>query len=455
MNKLNLEEFFIIEENLKQNIIGCRINNFTLINSRDYILSLSMIKEEKLLISLNHANPFVCLVKTNNVPSTIIGQINDNLRKFIKDAFIVNVELFNKDRVFKFDLQKANELYEKERFNLYIECIPQRPNLIITNENNIVLFAAHYTSLTSSRAVVKNLEYVPLSVALTKTSDDVSSLEEIKTNCLEYYSNCFETRNKEKYEELFKFIKIRIKSLTKKLSTLENATLEAKSKLNYSEIGNMLLAYSYEKEELDNYVKENNLDYDSKLTPGQNAENYFKKYKKAKRTIEMNHLELVKAKEEIAHLEFALSSSNYMSDDELIALAKNLVPKKYSHIKMKKEPSFIGSVTIENSKISFGKNAKANNELTFKIANKFDTYVHIKDFHGSHVIIHNEKPSNEQLLVASEIALLMSNKMAGEVYYTEIRNVKKGSSLGEANLLSYKTINLNNVRESTKKLLNK
>ena len=87
--------------------------------------------------------------------------------------------------------------------------------------------------------------------------------------------------------------------------------------------------------------------------------------------------------------------------------------------------------------------------------NKNDTYLHIKDMHGSHVIIHNENPTNEQLLVGAEIALILSNQEAGDIYYTKIRNVKKGSSLGEANLLSYKTITLKSVRDSTKILLNK
>ena len=124
-------------------------------------------------------------------------------------------------------------------------------------------------------------------------------------------------------------------------------------------------------------------------------------------------------------------------------------------MKIKKEPSFIGSIIVNGVKISFGKNAKANNELTFKLSNRNDTYLHIKDFHGSHVVIHDENPSNEQLLVGAEIALILSNQEAGEVYYTQIKNVKKGSSLGEVNLLSYKTITLKAIREETKKLLNK
>ena len=455
MKRLSYNDFKLIEADLSKKIIGCRINNISLVNSRDYIITLSMIKNEKLLISLNHAFPFVCLANLENVPSTIVGNMNDNLRKYVRDAFIVNVSLFNQDRVLCFELQKANELYEKEKFFLYIECIPQRPNLVICNDKNIVIFAAHYSSVTSTRTVVKNLEYQPLESSLKANNDEATSLDEIKKEVEKYYLDSLNVRDKEKFEELFKFIRIRIKSLTKKLTTLDNAINDAKDKLSYSEIGSTILGYSYDKEELDSYVKENNIDYDSKLSAGQNAEKYFKKYKKAKRTIEMNEIEKEKAKQEIAHLNFVLTSSTYMHEEELIALAKQLVPNKYKSLKLKKEPNFIGSITVGNAKIYFGKNAKANNELTFKLSNKNDTYVHIKDMHGSHVVIHSENPTNEQLLVACEIALILSNQLAGDVYYTQIKNVKKGSSLGEANLLSYKTIMLKSVRDTTKALLNK
>ena len=105
------------------------------------------------------------------------------------------------------------------------------------------------------------------------------------------------------------------------------------------------------------------------------------------------------------------------------------------------------------TKIYFGKNAKQNNEITFKIAKPFNTYLHIKDYHGAHVLINNDKPSNEQLLIASEICLILSNKTAGDIMYAPISQIKKGSTLGEAFVKSYQLITLKDVRESTKKLL--
>ena len=318
-----------------------------------------------------------------------------------------------------------------------------------------VITATASGNTSISATCIVNVTESTISVVAISLSESTKTLDEIKEYAKNYYQDSLKTRNKEKFNELFKFIKIRVKSLSKKLVTLDNAIKDANGKLNYQEIGSMLLAYSYDLDGLKEHINENNIEFDEKLSAGQNAEKYFKKYKKAKRTIEINQLEIEKTKKEIIRLEGIISMSTYMTDEELLIVAKELVPFKYKLGKMKKEPSFIGSVTVEGTKISFGKNAKANNELTFKIAKPFETYIHIKDFHGSHVIIHNANPTNEMLLVASEIALLLSNKNEGEVYYAQIKYVKKGSSLGEANLLNYKTITLKSIRNSTKELLNK
>ena len=140
-----------------------------------------------------------------------------------------------------------------------------------------------------------------------------------------------------------------------------------------------------------------------------------------------------------------------MNDDELLSLCQELLPKQ----SQKKKVAAIkyGTILLGNTKILYGKNASSNNELTFKVANKDDYYLHIKDYHGAHVIIKNNKPTNDEKLLAAEICLIMSNKEAGEVMIASMKDVKKGQALGEANLLNYSTINLNKVRESTIELL--
>ena len=165
----------------------------------------------------------------------------------------------------------------------------------------------------------------------------------------------------------------------------------------------------------------------------------------------MAKIELEKAKQESEYLEYLSSASKYMNDDELLALNQELLPKQNQ--KKKVLPIKYGTVILGNTKILYGKNASSNNELTFKVANKDDYYLHIKDYHGAHVIIKNNKPTNEEKLLAAEICLILSKKTAGEVMIASMKDVKKGQALGEANLLNYSTILLNEVRESTLELL--
>ena len=140
-----------------------------------------------------------------------------------------------------------------------------------------------------------------------------------------------------------------------------------------------------------------------------------------------------------------------LNDDELLSLCQELLPKQSQRKKV--TAIKYGTVLLGNTKILYGKNASSNNELTFKVANKDDYYLHIKDYHGAHVIIRNSNPTNEEKLLAAEICLILSNKSAGEVMIASMKDVKKGQALGEALLQNYSLIVLNEIRESTKDLL--
>ena len=451
MNYYSVSVFKKIVEELKEKIVGCKINNVTVINSHDFSCSLSMIKNEKLLISLNHQHPFISLIKVDEGLPTTTGKLNELLRKMLKEAYIVSVDLVDDDRIIHFVIQKANDYYEKVVSHIYLECIPQRANLVFVNENNQIIHALHYSPLTSNRPILNNLTYELPAHGSMKEEESVPSLEEIKKQANKYYQDAISLHKKEKFTPLYRYIKTRIKSLSKKSGVLNNEIANAEIHLKDAEHGNNLLAFQYEKELLEQYLKDNNLSLDKDLSLIENANQLFKRYKKSKRTIEMAKIELEKAKEESAYLEYLLASSQYMNDDELLSLCQELLPKQ----SQKKKVASIkyGTILLGDTKILFGKNASSNNELTFKVANKDDYYLHIKDYHGAHVIIRNNKPTNEEKLLAAEICLILSNKSAGEIMIAPMKDVKKGQALGEALLQNYSLIVLNEVRESTIELL--
>ena len=443
--------FLKIIDELKHKIVGCKINNITVINSHDFLCTLSMVKNEKLLISLNHQHPFLSLINVNEVAPTIMGKLNELLRKLLKEAYIVSVDLVNDDRIVCFKMQKANDYYEKVSFNVYLECIPQRANLVFVDEQGHIMHALHYAPITSNRPILNGLSYeLPIRSEL-KEEKEAPSNEEIKNEAERYYLDALAVHKKEKFTPMYRYIKTRIKSLNKKSVVLEKEIKEAESHLMDAEHGNYLLAFLQEPELLEQYIKDNNLLLDKDKSVVENANMMFKKYKKSKRTIEMATIEINKAKNESDYLSYLLASSQYMNDDELLALSMELLPKQSQ--KKKTTPIKYGTLIYDGVKILYGKNASSNNELTFKVADKDDYYLHIKDYHGAHVIIKNTNPSNEVKLIAAELCLILSNKEAGDIMITNMKNVKKGHALGEANLLNYNIITLNKVRESTKELI--
>ena len=438
-------------ELLKSQITRAFFSNITVINSRDFLVVFSSNHKEKFLISLNHQCPFMSYVDINESVPTIAGSLNDNLRKYIRDAQVMEVKLLNDDRVVEFTLSKSNDFFDKETHYLVLEMIPHRANLIILNDKRVIEFAMHTTTLEVSHPIMKGIVYQPANKADNFiNSSDEHSLSEIKDFATNYFLESKNNRLKEKYNVLLKHFKSRLKSLKTKQKVINEEINNATKNLSYMDHGNMLLALANSPEDLKEYLTDNGLTLNEDLTIGQNANYFFKKYKKAKRTIEMDSVELVKANNEIERLTVVLNNVQFMNDDDLLEVAEEYLPHKFKTVvNGKKKKTNISYVEVENTKIYFGKSAKQNNELTFNKAQKDHYFLHIKDYTGSHVIIASNNPSDKVIQTAAEICLILSNKESGEVQYTQVKNIKKGTALGEALLKQYQLIIIKNINKDT------
>ena len=286
-------------------------------------------------------------------------------------------------------------------------------------------------------------------------SKEPFSLDVYKKKATDYYFVATRKRLEEKFKPVLQHIKSRIKTLKQKLVILDGEITHATEELENKDKGQLILTYAYDVKELEEYIKQGYIEYDYSISNGDNAQRYFKKYKKAKRTIEMSQKEKEKTSDEIKYLEVCLSQTAYMNEDDIMELANMLFPKKFkigSKTKLQTKPS---EVEVDGVRIMYGKNAKQNNLLTFQKAQRNHWFFHVKDMHGSHVIVFEEQPNKEVILTACEIALLLNGQDSGDVQSTQIRNVKKGSFVGQALLTSYITYTINGVRESTIDLLKK
>lgn len=454
--RLTLATLKAISDNLKIKITENYISNISVLGNNDFLVSFSKFRHKRLLISFSHQAPFLALVNNETSFPTTASKLNEVLRKEIKDSCLEDITLINEDRILAFHIIKSNDVFERVKKTLILEFIPTKPNLIILGEDNKVIFALHEGSLESPRPLMRGLGYEP-----PRKKNDFKPINhedipfDYESYAEEKLTEAHHHQIRDRFSPLFHFLKTRIKALAKKGIVLAKEIEDARKDLVFLDHGNTLLSLAGDKEQIELYVKDNNLPYDPRLGIGANANRYFKKYKKAKRTILMDEEEIQKAKQEIARLEIMSGQTQYMDEGELLELAKLEMPHLFKNkiIKINREKPSISFVLYENCKIFFGKNAKQNDYITFKLANRLDWFFHIKDYPGSHVVISSSRPSDEQILRAAEMCLVLSNKTAGEVQTAQVKDVKKTSKVGQVILNKYQSLKIDNIDEETLKLL--
>ena len=223
MKKITINQSLLSEiiSELKGKITRNHISHISVINSTDILFQFSFYVKEKLLVSLDHHYPVISLVDKSVSSPTIMGGLNENLRKIIKGAFIGEIEILNEDRVVKFTLEKTNDFYDKEKLFLILELIPTRVNLIILNDSNKIIYAYHYTDLTSSRPIVRGIEYIPVTKSDDYEQRKEISLEEYKEYVNKYLIESEGKRKKEKQKPLYTFLVSKRKSLIRKIDVLK------------------------------------------------------------------------------------------------------------------------------------------------------------------------------------------------------------------------------------------
>ncbi len=192
---------------------------------------------------------------------------------------------------------------------------------------------------------------------------------------------------------------------------------------------------------------------DASLSPQNNANKYFKEYKKTY-TAEQTLKELTqKDSEEIIYLESVLDSierSTSLSD--IAQIREELSDAKYiksqpSRKKQNQSNTFKEYTSIEGYKILVGKNNRQNDYLTTVLAAKTDLWFHVKNIPGSHVIVFSggNTVSDETILQAALLAAENSKAAKSAnvaVDYTPIKYVKKpnGSKPGMVIYTTNKTV---------------
>ena len=199
--------------------------------------------------------------------------------------------------------------------------------------------------------------------------------------------------------------------------------------------------------------EETTIPLDPKLTPNQNAQKYYKEYRKLTTARKMLGKLIEEGAAEIEYLSSVLYEIDLAkTEEDFIWIRSELRDAGYLKAykmpkgKIRKPEETILYRTEDGYDIIVGRNNAANDRLTLKTADKRDLWFHVKNAPGSHVILCTQggEPGEEAMTQAAVIAAVHSSVSEGAqipVDYTEVRNVRKtpGAKAGMVFYVKYKT----------------
>ena len=276
-----------------------------------------------------------------------------------------------------------------------------------------------------------------------------------------YASRNVYTRIRQKSVDLRKIVSTALDRNRKKYQLQEKQLKDTDKRDKYKVYGELIHTYGYglaegakELEALNYYTNENvKIPLDPTLDAKTNAQKYFDKYNKLKRTYEALTDLIQETQTEIAHLEsIATSLDIALTEDDLVQIKEELVEFGYIKRKRTDKKAKIKSkpfhyLSSDGYHIYVGKNNYQNEELTFKFATGNDWWFHAKGMPGSHVIV---KSNNEELpdRVFEEAGKLAAYYSKGrdndkiEIDYLQKKNVKKPNSSAPGFVIYYTNYSL-------------
>ena len=297
---------------------------------------------------------------------------------------------------------------------------------------------------TISEVASNKYNYTAFPYPNTLSHEQYSSLSEMLDHF--YRDQVQRDRVREKGSVLIHVVKNQLKKNKTKLKKLQKELLETDQADQYRIKGEVLTTYLNQVKrgmteiELPNFYDNNlpiKISLSNQISPSENAQKYFKRYQKLKNAItylteqiqnteaEINYFENIQAQIELANPEdlqeirYELEQQGYLRNHE-----QHQKNKKRRH-KVNKPEKFIAS---DGTEILVGRNNLQNEQLTLHFADKRDTWLHVKDLPGSHVIIRSFDPSEQTLLEAANLAAYFSkarNSTKVPVDYVKVRAIKK------------------------------
>ncbi|MBO5934690.1 MAG: NFACT family protein [Clostridia bacterium] len=326
------------------------------------------------------------------------------------------------------DVQKEKLAFEFDMLKNTVLNRTVSPNAVADAEGKLLDFS--FVPITQYGSAAQYLSYESLSETLERF----------------YFERERLARTKSKAEDLFKTINNLIERLAKKISNQMAELEECKDREEKKVFAELINANLYRLSkgssvyELENYYDDYKtvaIDVKPELTPTENAQRYYKEYRKLRTAEEMLTKLIAEGREELSYLRTVLDElSRAETEREISEIRQELSDggfvrqKNQGKVKRSQPMPPLEFDAPDGFKVWVGRNNIQNDKLSLKTAMKSDLWFHIQKAPGSHVILSLEgrTPTEKAMEFAAKVAAYYSSgREAGavEVDYTEVRNLKK------------------------------
>ena len=277
-----------------------------------------------------------------------------------------------------------------------------------------------------------------------------------------YYEKVRADRIRQRSGELFKTLQSLHERAVRKSANRQKELEDCKDKEKYRIFGDLLATNQYQLKkgmpyyDLENYYdggKITRVPVDPALSPRENAQKYYKEYRK-KQVAETKLRDFIDdAEAEAKYLDSVIDALSRAETDAEITEIKNELALsgfiKSRAGKGSKQPKALAPMEFESTegyRISVGRNNVMNDRLTLKTAKNYDLWFHVKDTAGSHIIVANDGREFSDTVIREAAMLAAYNSKARgssnvPVDYTIVKNVRKpaGAKPGMVIYVDYKT----------------
>ena len=406
------------------------------------------------------------------------------LRKHLTGARILGVSQPGGDRLMLFSLEGRSELGDRTSLQFITELLGRAANVILVDADGRILDCLKRIppSEHGGRALLPGLRYeLPpqpeafrkqeVAAAPSGEADSPSAVMDARYSALER-----QELQRRRSQDLVKSVRRARDRLQRKLALQQEELRKSENMEAVRQRAELLQANLYRISRGDRVLRCENyyepdcpvveIPLDPLKTPQQNLAASFKEYRKLKGAREhlavltgeggkqlgylnsvLEELSRAENERDLGEIRAELEKAGFLSARKISA--KNA---KKNAGKRQKQAAFrmaepLRFETPDGLEVLVGRNNLQNDALTTELARRTDYWLHVKDLHGSHVILRCEglKPSEAALEYAAELAARYS-QAAGSgkvaVDYAMVRDVKKpsGALPGKVIYTNYRTM---------------